>query len=349
MRRSRKAAVAALAALAIGISVSGGSGSAPRRLAYVTGGAAGLPEVWLARADGSHARVLGPGAHPLLSPDGSIVAASSPAPRGPALTLFSASGGSARRFFSAAATTARAEAFSPDSHFLAIVLASTNPGSDATSGLAVIDTRSGAARIVARGSIYGASFAPGESDRIAYASARGVSLSARVDVRVAGADGRGERLLTHDGASLNPVWGSTGIAFDEQLLRSRAAPAYQVWTMRADGTGRRRLTDVRVPPLLDGLVPLGFSGDGTRLLAEYEGQDTSQAWAIEVSSGRARELRIGGHAVAGGAISRDGRTVLVDHGGFLNLPGEGVVESIAFTGGAPRVLVAHGAQPSWSF
>ena len=39
----------------------------------------------------------------------------------------------------------------------------------------------------------------------------------------------------------------------------------------------RKLTHVRVGPLVQGLVPLAFSADGARLLAEFEGEDTSEA------------------------------------------------------------------------
>jgi hypothetical protein len=46
-------------------------------------------------------------------------------------------------------------------------------------GLAVIDTVTFTSRVVARGQIYGASFARDRSDRIAFASARSAALAAR--------------------------------------------------------------------------------------------------------------------------------------------------------------------------
>ncbi len=342
-------AVVGLAVLAVGIGASGGAGSTIRPgLAYVTGSAGSAPQVWLAAADGSRRRRLGSGTEPVLSPDGSLVAASTSSSRGSALTLYSASARVLRRFFGGANATAVAQAFSPDSHYLAVVLSSTDPGSDASSGLAVVETKSLSHRIVAHGPIDGASFAPDGSDRIVYASAARLALSARVDVHVVGADGSGRVQLTHDGRSLNPVWGGAAIAFDRELLRSGAAPAYQVWLMRPDGTRRTQLTHLRVPPLLDGLVPIGFSQDGSRLLAEYEGQDTSQAWALTVATRHTRKLEVDGHSVAGASISRSGAAVLVDRGGFLNPPDSGVIESVPFTGGRATPLVAHGAQPSWN-
>jgi hypothetical protein len=95
-------------------------------------------------------------------------------------------------------------------------------------------------------------------------------------------------------------------------------------------------------------VPLAFDASGTRLLAQYVGLDTSQAWTIDVPSGRARELRAGSEPASGAAISSDGATVLIDSGGFLEPPSFGKVESIPFEGGAAQMLVTHGSDPSWN-
>jgi hypothetical protein len=349
MRRVVAAAVAAVGALAIGIGVSLGSGvAAPVRIAYVTGGAASAPQVWFASAAGLRRRRLGAGTGPLLSPDGSTVAASSAATTGPALTLYSASGPSRRTFFNVADATAVAQSWSPDSRYLAVVLSSTDPASDAASGLAVIDTSSDRVRMIAHGPTFGASFAPDGSDRIAYASAGSTALAAAVNIHLAGADGTKYAQVTHDGRSLNPVWGPTAIAFDHERLRSGAEPVYQVWLMAPGGARRTEVTRLRVPPALDGLVPLGFSSDGARLLAEYEGQDTSQAWTITIRTDRASRLALAGHTVSAAAISRDGALLLVDEGGFLNPPSAGIVESLPFAGGRPRVLVLHASDPTWN-
>ena len=63
-------------------------------------------------------------------------------------------------------------------------------------------------------------------------------------------------------------------------------------------------------------MPISFSGDGLRLLAEYEGQDTSQAWLLSLPGGHATPL---GADLTGAALSRDGTGALVDRGGFPNL------------------------------
>jgi hypothetical protein len=341
MGRAWGVAIGVLVALGAGIGAgeSPGSRAAPC-VAYVTGGAESSPVVWLAASDGRHAHRLGPGSQPLLAPDGSLVAASAAT----GLIVYPASGGAPRHLFDDAEATAVATAFSPDSRYLGVVLSSTDPASAASSGLAVVDTTTFASRILASGQIYGASFAPDGSDRIVYASAPSPALTAPVDVHVIDADGSRAAQLTRDGRSLNPVWGRLGIAFDRERLRVNAEPAYQVWLMAGDGTSARQLTALAVPPLREGLVPIDFDDAGTRLLAEYEGQDTSAAWLLELGRGEAAPL---GGDVIGVALSRDGARVLVDRGGFLNAPDRGVVESLPLAGGPLRILVAHGSEPSW--
>jgi hypothetical protein len=351
MRRALAGAIVALAVAAITIAavVADGSGaSVPTRIAYVTGGLEASAQVWLADASGARRHQLGGGTDPLLSPDGSLVAASAGVGSQTALTVFSASGGAAHRFFAAARVTARPVAFSPGSRYLAVVLASTDPASDAASGLSVIDTRSDSVRLIAGGTIYGASFAPDNSDRIVYAAAASTAVDANVDLHVIDADGAGRRSLTHDGRSLYPSWGPTGIAFSRERLRAGEEPAYQVWLMGADGSHPAQLTHLPVPPAMDGLAPLASAATGRHLLAEYVGENTSQAWTIDLATGRAQRLGPGGAAITGAALSRDGASVLVDRGGLFNAPSQGSVESIPFSGGAARVLVSHGADPSWN-
>ncbi len=299
MRRTAAAVIATAAVALVVVAVvnvsAGSSQSRAPRVAFVTGGAGATSQVWVADLRDRTRRLLGPGQQPLLSPEGSVVAVSSTAQTGSALTLYTIGGTVIRRFFDAAQATAVAQAWSPDSRYLAVVLTSRDPASAARSGLAVIDTRTLAASILARGPIYGASFAPNGSDRIAYALAASPALEAPVDIEVAAADGAGAQQITHDGLSLYPVWGPGGIAFDREMLRPDADPAYEIWLMNADGSRPVQLTDLSVPPLMDGLVPVAFAGDdGAWLLAQYEGLDTSRGWAIAVPSRRARPLTIAG-------------------------------------------------------
>jgi hypothetical protein len=319
-------------------------------VAYVRGTDSSVAAVWMANLDGSHPRRLGGGSQPLLAPDGSLVAAT----QDPGIVVYPASGELPHRYYSLAHATAVAKAFSPDSRYVVVALTSTNPTSSAASGLAVIDTTTFSERIIAHGQIYGASFAPDGSQRIAYASAASPALTEPVNVHVVRADGSGAAQITHDGRSLNPIWGPGVIAFDRERLRSQAEPAYQVWDMASDGSGRRPLTTMAIPPLREGLMPIAFSQDGSRLLAEYEGQDTSEAWLLALPSGHAAPL---GSGLTAAALSHDHASVLVDRGGFLSAPDHGVVESIPLTGGPnsylgptapPRVLFRHGSDPSWN-
>jgi hypothetical protein len=276
------------------------------------------------------------------------VAASLHATSGPALAIYSAAGALPRRYFEASQDTARAVAWSPDSRYVAVILSSTDPGSSVASSLIVIDTRHYTNRVLAQGVVYGASFAPDGSDRLVYAFATSTAIGARVNLIVTAPDGLRARPVTIDGRSLNPVWGRKGIAFDHEQVRVNAAPAYQLGLIQPDGTGARTLTRLAIPALQNGLVPVAFSHDGARLLAEYEGQDTSEAWTLTIADGVLHQLMIGGSSVTGGSITADGARVLVDSGGFLYPPDHGVVESVPFGGGTGQLLVADGSEPSWN-
>jgi hypothetical protein len=317
-------------------------------LAYVRGTAGSGVSVWIAGGNGGRARRLGAGRAPLVSPDGSWVAASLPSSRGWALVVYSSREVPTRRFFDAARVAVATRIWSADSRYLGVVVSGADPSSSRWAGLAVIDMLTGGVRTIARGPISRASFAPDGSDRIVYDYAHSLSIFAAVDLYASDVNGRNRRRLTRDGRSLNPVWGLRAIAFDREAFRGEDLPAYQIWQLRPDGRGRRQVTHVRVPSLMSGLVPTEWAGDGIHLLAEFEGLNISQAWMITAPAGKARELRSGGESVVGAAISRDGSSVLVDRGGFLNPIDAGRVESIPLVGSGSRVLAARGSEPSWN-
>jgi Tol biopolymer transport system component len=348
MRSLVAAIVVGAVAIAIAVAVAvGTSATPPRRIAYVTGGTGSPMEVWMASAGGRNPRMLGPGRDPVLAPSGALVAASADGGHGPALIVYS-SRGPAVRLFSSARVDAQPLAWSPDSRHLAVALTSRDPANQVGSGLAMIDLPGGSVRILDAGVVHGASFAKDGSNRLAYAIAPSPALSARVDVHVVDTDGDQRRALTHDGVSLNPVWGPSGIAFDRERRRTDALPAYTVWFEHPDGSGLRRLAGPAAPPLRSGLVPLAFAAGGHELLASYQGVDTDETWTIAIGSGTARQLLVSGQSVAPGGISSSGTAVLVDRGGFLEPPEAGTVESVPLGGGAARVLVSGGAEPSWN-
>jgi hypothetical protein len=326
-------------------------------LAYVTQTARSPATVWLTRVKGGARIRLGIGDQPLIAPSGQQVAASlygtgASSESGPALAVWGTGGGPTGAeprltYFNLASVTATPLAWSRDLRYVAVQLTSvTNAGS--ASGLAVIDLGSHTVRTIARGQIYGASFAPNGSDRIVYGRASSSSLSAPVNLYISNPDGSGLRALTRDGRSLNPVWGHLGIAYDKERLRRNDAPAYQIWLRSSSGPSLRRLTNIPVRSVVSGLVPLAFSSDGKRLLAEFEGEDTSEAWTVGVLAGRVRRVTVRGRPVVGAGISGDGETVLIEEGSFEEPASSGRVATVPFAGGRPRVLISHGAQASWN-
>jgi hypothetical protein len=326
---------------------------APARLAYVTETATSLPKVWIAAADGVEPKLLGPGQQPLLAPNSQAVAVSllgkqvGDQEQGPSLGVYPASGAPLAGYLSLETAVATPLAWSPDSRDLAVALRSngTNDIAD-DSGLDVLDTQTGTVTRIAAGIVYGASFARDGSDRIVFGLSHSESFTGPVNLYMSEADGAGLHELTSDGRSLNPVWGPTYIAYDREHRR-HLSPEYQIWLASPGGAPVRRLTHVRVGALVQGLVPLAFSADGSRMLAQFEGQDTIEAYAVNVASGRARGVRTHGSAVIGAGISADGSTLLIDEGSFEQPPSQGRIAAIPFAGGHPRVLVAHASQASW--
>jgi hypothetical protein len=334
------------------LAAAAGAASAPvvvPRLAFVTG-KGGSDSVFLSNLDGTQRRRVGAGDNALLAPSGRAVAAASFGVSGPALVLYTV-GAPARKYLDVRKETVSVVSWSPDSRYLAVeVFGSDVKGKLTPSGVDVVDTATNTIRVISRGYPCGASFAPDLPDRLVYSNSPAASFcfKGRVNVFTIAADGSGRKQLTSDGASLNPVFGPNSIAFDRETLRGNDAPVFQIWTMRPDGTKRTQVTRLKVPPLLDGLVPLQFDAAGDRLLAEFEGQDTTGTYTIDLARHRVRQLTVGRTSVSPSGISRDGKTVLVCVGQFMNPPSSGKVETIPFGGGPATLLAAHASDPSWN-
>lgn len=330
-------------------------GAPSPRLAYVTETATSTPNVWLATADGKEAKLLGPGDQPLLAPDGELVAASligatpGAEEHGPALGLYAASGAPVIDYLNIETSIPTPLAWSADSRYLAVAVQSTQiVDGRVASSLDVIDTQSGTVTTIAKGSVYGASFSHDGSDSLVFGLSHSESFAGEVNLYVSEPNGSGLRRLTSNGHSLNPVWGPRYIAYDRVRTR-KLSPEYQIWLASpSDGAPVRRVTHVSVNALAQGLVPLAFSATGNRLVAEWEGQDQSGAYAVNVLSGRAREVTVHGRAVQGAGISSSGSTLLIDEGGLFQAPSKARVASIPFAGGRSHVLIAHGSQGSWN-
>lgn len=358
-------AVLAASALFLLLSVFGAAGSAgaevvadlnpePPKLAYVTETASGTSKVWLAAANGSDPQLLGLGQQPLLAPNGESVAVSlfgtvvGNQEQGPSLGIYPSSGAPIADYLSLETAVAVPVAWSPDSRYLAVELQSngTNDIAD-DSGLDVIDTHTGVVTTIAHGEIYGASFARDGSDKLVFGLSHSESFTSNVNLYTSAADGAGLRRITSDGHSLFPVWGPKYIAYDRERNR-HLSPEYQIWLGTPTALRVRKLTHIAVGALLQGLVPLAFSADGRRLLAELEGEDTSNAYAVNAVTGGARAVTVHGQSAQAAGISSDGSTLLLDAASFEQPPSHGQIVTVPFAGGHAKVLVAHGAEGSWN-
>ena len=131
-----------------------------------------------------------------------------------------------------------------------------------------------------------------------------------------GVGGGGPAALTHDHRSISPLWSPDGrIVFDKaRNLKSPVGPE-ELYSIDRSGGTVRQLTHTKVAPLLFGLSPVDFSANGRRLLAEFGGQDTSYAVAVDPRTGAERKVIPGdmemgffGTAIPGTASSCLART-----------------------------------------
>lgn len=328
------------------------------------------PVVWVARDDGSGAHRLLAGSNPHVSPDGQVIALlhqGKGAKAQPELVLAPADGSAP------AATLVRGWrepyvfAWSPDSSTIA-ALRGPELGKRA---LVLIDVVTGAQDVVATGYFNGVSFAPASSRAgvvplttpagggvlsLAYGRAPTESYPPRGDVyRFDLPPGQSVRAaapvaLTHDHRSLDPLWGPHGqIVFVKQLdaKRRKYGPKNELYLMSEGGGQVRRLTHTEVDPLLQGLYPTAWSADGSRLLAEFEGQDTTYAVAVNPRTGAQRPLvKATEQGFLGWALSPDGGRVLGQTRGFEPGPGNDVATA-PYGGGKPKVLAKSAFEPSW--
>jgi hypothetical protein len=151
--------------------------------------------------------------------------------------------------------------------------------------------------------------------------------------------------LTSDHHSLNPVWGKLGIAYDRFKNRKHYAPIYQIWLMNAAGHSTQ-ITHSHPNRLVSGLAPIAVSANGQRMIAAFGGEDTDNAYTVNLDSHAVHELHVGTQIVTPWGISRNGKRLLVNVGGFENPHGPGHAETLSFAGGDAKVL-AKGDYPSW--
>jgi hypothetical protein len=306
-------------------------------LVYVKQTAGGQFRVHVADDDGSNPHRLGLGDSPTVSPDGRWVAWISPGDKQKVMLRLADRSRKPRVVASSALL--HDLHFSPDSKSLAFVQSKR---------LLVYNIKARKASKAASGNINGYSFSL-DSKSVAFGtSGTDDSFDAPSDLYRVQIGGRSRVRVTRDRKSLNPLWGARGIIHDRQLRRAGDAPSYNLFEVQPDGGSLRRITALRIPPLVSGLVPLELSANGKRLLAEFEGQDTSVGFAVNPESGKVRALsRDSENGFVAANLSADGRTVLGHTGGPD--PGRaGNVVTMPYRGGKAKVLVKHAAFPDWS-
>jgi hypothetical protein len=326
--------------------------AAQARLAYVRGTL--HPVVYAAADDGSGAHRLGPGRSPHVSPDGQTIAyLHEGAGHAQELELAPAAGGAPRTLMVGWRESFYL-AFSPDSATIAV-----QRGPElGRRKLVLIDVGSGAQHVVAGGYFGGFSFSP-DATQVVYSLASSEDYPPRSDlfrfeVPVPGrvyVRAPEPTRLTSDHRSSDPLWGPTDrIVFVKTVDagKRRYGPKNELFLMNPQGKAVERLTHTKVDPLLQGLFPTDWSANGNRLLAEFEGQDTSYAVVVNPMTGAQRPLpkaEVGGFV--GTALSADGTSVLGYEGGFDPSSRHDVV-TIPYGGGGPRVLAKGASEPDWS-
>lgn len=309
---------------------------AQARLVYVKGAGTLSPTVWIADDDGTNRHRLGPGHSPTISDNGRWVAWVKPA--SPDRVVIRRAD---RRFAARRVGTGSQIGelrFSPNSQLLAGIR---------DKGLYVHRIRSRRETRAARGHIRGFSFSP-NSRTLVYGRANRGDLGAPADLYTARLDGDARERITRDRRSLNPLWSATGIVHDRQRWRSGDAPAYNLFEVQPDGGDFRRITRLRIPSLVSGLVPLEANASGSRLLANFVGQDTTVGFRVNPRSGSVKSLDSDfENGFVAADLTDDGRTVLGHTGGPDPSQRHNVV-MMPYRGGEQKVLVRRAMAPDWS-
>jgi len=310
--------------------------------------------VFVADDDGSGARKVETGHNPRVAPDGLSVAYLHEGPKfAQELKLAPATGGPGRTLM-----TNLREAFyvtwSPDSKTIA-ALRGPELGKRK---LVVIDVATGLQSVIAQGFFSGFSFSP-DGTEIAYAVSGSEKYPPRSDVfrfpvpipGVVNVRAPEPVRLTSDHRSSQPLWGPQKIVFVKTVgaKKRKYGPKNELFLMNPQGKQVKRLTHTKVAPLLQGLFPTEWSADGSRLLTEFGGQDTSYAVVVNPKTGAQRPVAgTGETGFVGTDLSADGKLVLGFNGGFDPGLRNHKVQTVPYAGGKPKTLVKEALEPSWN-
>jgi hypothetical protein len=315
---------------------------AEAKLVYVKQAGSATPVVYVAKDSGKDPRRLGIGRAPTISPNGQWVAFVT-VPTGESamdtVVLQKLEAGSQRLVMRS--TSIDSLRFSPDSKKLGAIAAGKR--------IRVYDIANDALHVAVSGHIRGYSFSP-DSEQLVYGKAVKQDFQSASDLYTVPALGGKATRLTEDKRALNPVWTAREIVFDRFKRREGDAPAYNLWALDpAAPETLRRLTQLTIPRLVSGLVPLEASSDGKRLLAAFTGQDVEVGFTVATANGKTRALSQDFESgTVGFDLSADGRTILAHTGGPDPGNAHDVVTVPYARGGKPKVIVEDAAYPDWT-
>jgi Tol biopolymer transport system component len=308
------------------------------------------PHVSVSKNDnGKGAKRIGAGTDPKVSPDGKLVVFEREAGKGkgPEMKLYDVATGKTRTLFKPWRESFTF-AWSPDS----TEIAALRGGELGTRSLYVIEVETGKLTKIATGYFSGVSFSP-DSKELAFGLESSESAyPPKTDIYRYPLAGHAAHALTQDQVSGYPLWGPNGqIAFIKYLgaKQRQYGPKTDIFLMNGNGKGVKRLTHTKVDPLTQGLFPTAWSQSGNELLAEYGGQDTSYAVAVNPKTGKETNLSPTNSETGfvGVALTADGKTVLGYLGGFGGPPSQLKLASVPYTGGKAKIILSGAFSPSW--
>jgi len=306
------------------------------------------PHITVAQDNGKGAERIGAGTNPKVAPNGKLVAFEREPAGGkdPEMKLYDVATGKTKTIFSPWRES-YTFAWSPDS----TMVAALRGGELGTRTLCVIDVQTGKATRIAKGYFNAVSFSP-NSKEVVFGLAVGERYPQKTNIVRGPVVGGPTSPLTHDGISGWPLWGPKGkIVFVKQLNAKgrKYGPKNDLFLMNANGKGVKRLTHTKVGDLVSGLFPTAWSASGNQLLAEFGGQDTSYAVAVNPKTGKEKNLSPSNTETgfAGVALTPNGKTVLGYIGGYEGGSNSLKIASVPYKGGKPKVIVNGGFSPSW--
>ncbi len=194
---------------------------------------------------------------------------------------------------------------------------------------------------------YGFAFSP-DSSQIAFSLARFSSKAPAGTLYVAPITDAAARVAVLQRAS-GPVWGASGIAATQAtsvmvtMGGSRMRNVHtQVWTVNADGSGARRITNYKAKGLMSGPGASLWVPGGASIVGIIGGEDVSNLATFAVSGGASKVL-VNTNSSAPVAVTPDGQRVLYEN----MLDGNNSsIRMIGMNGKGKRVLVRQASNPS---